>query len=348
MGKKFRKAASIATVTAIAATAFSAVSPLQSEASSSAEGLVLKAEANKVPLIRASSVDYDANFTYPWALYNKAKADYSVAKVAVSKLSGRDKEIYNARLDAVKLCIDRTGSYIDALSSGNKVFFAQKRLDKNLEQTNMAEATKAYHALSYEIKKQAVVLYRVYGHSTRDAILKKFKLPAEAAKRKALYPVSIYIENMRFEAALQKKDMQSAYSYSQNIEKWLKQLIGKDELLNVLSKQYSDAIEKYPPEIKDVVLAKDVQFQVGSIELGGFAPFEFLDSAGHKWGMIPTKYGFKVKDDKGYFNEDGNLKEAYMDTGIPEAGQVKIQLIDAKNDKVVIEATVNVVNGDIK
>lgn len=100
----------------------------------------------------------------------------------------------NARLDTVKLWIDRTAIYIDAISSGKKLVSAKENIEKYLQTGNLVEATKTYHSLSYEIKKQAAYLYKVYGQSTRQPILEEYKLPTEAAKAKAIYPISIHME----------------------------------------------------------------------------------------------------------------------------------------------------------
>ncbi|MDE3840265.1 cell surface protein [Bacillus methanolicus] len=346
MEKKFRKAMKIAAATTIAATAYAAVNPAQSEAASTAENLVLKAESNKVPLIRAISVDYNADaVTQPWSLYNKAKKDYTAAKAAVNKLSGKEKERLNARLDTVKLWIDRTATYIDAITSGKKLIKAQEEMENYLAEGKMAEATKAYHALSYEIKKQAAYLYRVYGQSTRQAILETYKLPAEEAKQAALYPVSIYIEIGRLEAALQKEDFDSAEKYAANIEKWFNHVEDED-LLDVLTNYYSEVIEKYYPEIEEVALVEGVEFPTGSTEINGFQLFAFLDGDGNEWEIDPYEFGFSVRDDKGYFNEDGTLKDAYQKTGLTATGTVRIELIDDETKEVLLAATVNIVDGD--
>lgn len=346
MVKKFRKVMKIAAATTIATTAYAAVNPALSEAASTAESLVKKAESNKVSLMRAISVDYNADaVTQPWSLYNKAKADYTAAKAAVNKLHGKEKERLNARLDNVKLWIDRTAIYIDAITSGKKLIKAQKEMEKQLAAGKMAEATKAYHALSYEIKKQASYLYRVYGQSTRQAILEKYKLPAEKAKQAALYPVSIYIEIGRLEAALQKEDFDLAEKYANNIEKWFN-YVDDEKVLDVLTNKYSDVIEKYYPEIEEVALVEGVEYPTGTAEISGFQPFAFLDAKGNEWDIDPYEYGFSVRDDKGYFNEDGTLKDAYKKTGLTTTGTVKIQLIDDETKEVLLETTVNIVDGD--
>lgn len=266
----------IAAATTIAATAYAAVNPAQSEAASTAENLVLKAESHKVPLIRAISVDYNADaVTQPRSLYNKAKKDYTAAKAAVNKLSGKEKERLNARLDTVKLWIDRTATYIDAITSGKKLIKAQKEMENYLAEGKMAEATKAYHALSYEIKKQAAFLYRVYGQSTRQAILETYKLPAEEAKQEALYPVSIYIEIGRLEAALQKEDFDLAEKHTANIEEWFNN-VDDEDLLDVLTNYYSEVIEKYYPEIEEVALVKKLSFPPNQRKSTDFSPSHFL------------------------------------------------------------------------
>ena len=56
------------------------------------------------------------------------------------------------------------------------------------------QTEKAYHDLSSEIRKQAILLYRVYGKSTRDAILDKYKSPGEKARESTKPVISVKME----------------------------------------------------------------------------------------------------------------------------------------------------------
>ncbi|MFE8701785.1 hypothetical protein ACFYKX_14390 [Cytobacillus sp. FJAT-54145] len=346
MNKHLKKAIKLATITSIAASAVIAVNPTLSEAASTAETLVLKAEANKVPLIRAISVDYYADAVkQPWTEYNKAKKDYAAAKSAVNKLSGKQKEVLNARLDIVKLWIDRTAVYIDSITSGKKLIVAQEAMEKYLTEGKMAEATKAYHALSYEIKKQAAFLYRVYGQSTRQAILETYKLPAETAKNDAIYPVSIHIELGRLEAAIDNGNDAKMEQHMANIEDWF-QYIEDPELFEVLGSRYDQVLSLYFPVIEEVAVYEGSLIPTEFPWLNAFDLFGFYDADGYEVYPDPTEYGFIVKDDKGFFNEDGSFTSAYEENGLTETGTVNIQLIDSTTNEVIIEHTFDIVDGN--
>jgi hypothetical protein len=346
LNKYMKKAVKLATVTTMAATAIAAINPTQSEAASSALDLVLKAEATKIPMIRATSVDYNADTTVqPWKEYNQAKADYAAAKAAVAKLSGKEKEQLNARLDIVKLWIDRTAGYIDSISSGKKLLALQEEMDKHLADGKMEEATAAYHKLSYEIKKQAKILYRVYGQSTRAAILETYKAPAEESKNAALYPVSIHVELGRLDVAFQKADNAQIEKNLTNIEAWLEK-VEEGKVFDALVQKYEDTLNAYAPEVAEVALVDGVEYPSGLAFISGFDTFAFLDEEGNELNINPAEYGFIVKDDKGYFNEDGSLKEAFAKTGLTELGKVKVQLIDGETKEVLLEKEINIIDGN--
>lgn len=348
MGKKFSKTVKLAGAAAIAASAFAAVNPAQADAASAVENLVLKAEQNKVPLIRATSVDYDADaVTQPWTLYNKAKKDYAAAKAAVNKLSGKQKVQLSARLDTVKLYIDRTAAYIDAISSGKKLLKGTDEMEKYLEEGKMAEATAAYHKLSYEIKKQAIILYRVYGQSTRQAILDTYKAPAEDAKFQALYPVSIHIELDRYEAALEKEDFDQVAKHDKNVNEWL-EYVDNEELYDLLSDRYREIIASYTDGLEDVAEIGFYEDAYYVTDLPGMTAYDmigFFDSEGNELFIDGVENAFIIKDDKGYFTDLGSLAPAYAKDGLKETGPVKIQLFDRETNELILEETIEVKDG---
>jgi hypothetical protein len=345
VGKLVKKAVKLTAAATVALSAYAAVNPIQSEAATTAESLVIKAESNKVLLFRAISVDYNADaVTQPWTIYNKAKTDYAAAKSAVSKTSGTQREVLSARLAEVKLWIDRTAAYIDAISSGKKLTALQTTLETHLNNGDMPEAVLAYHKLSYEIKKQAIILYRVYGKSTREAILAKYKLPAEAAKREALYPVSIQIELGRLETALDKEDYEAAETHMLNIEEWLYEVEG--DLLDILETSYIDLLMAYAPAIEEIALVDGFELTTGNVDVNAFDAFLFIDSEGVALDIDPFDYGLVIEDDKGYFNPDGSLTEAFAETGIPTEGKVTIKLVDEYMDEVIFEEEINIVKAN--
>lgn len=340
MNNRLAKAIKLAGAATIAASAYVAVSPIQADAAVSAESLVKKAEASKLQLQRAVSVDYRADAkTEPWTEFNQAKKDYTAAKATVNKLSGKQKQILGARLDDVNLWIVRGGHYIDAITSGKKLAQGQANLNALLAKGKMEEATTAYHQLSYEIKKQAAMLYRVYGQSTRQAILNTYKIPAEAAKQKALYPVSVHMELNRLIDALERGDADKAIKYMTNIEAWLDE-VEEGPAFDTLVDRYMDIIYSLFLDI-EIVVYEDAHFTAGDHSVSAFDVFSFYDEDGNELDKEDMNTYFIVRDDKGCFNEEGKLNEAYAQTGLP-AGKVIISLYDINMEEKMVDVEIDI------
>ncbi|QOR66427.1 hypothetical protein IM538_22135 [Cytobacillus suaedae] len=180
---------------------FSFLSPsLQVSAAASpsyAESLVKIAEANGNRLKKQISYEYNKALTYPdMKLFNQTKDSYNKALTAVSSLkNGTTKTHLQARLGTnVKLHIDRAVAYIDALTGGRKIEALTKDLRHQVDNEilMLPRTSEYYHKLSFEIRKQAILLYRVYGKSTRDAILAKYKAPGEAVRNELTHFVTVY------------------------------------------------------------------------------------------------------------------------------------------------------------
>jgi hypothetical protein len=344
---KLKKAVTITAMSTMAVSAVVAVNPHQADAASSTESLVVKAEKNKVILTRAISVDYNANAVkQPWTEYNQAKKDYTAAKTAVSKLSKKDRDRLNARLDGVKVWLDRTAIYIDAISSGKKLAGLQAVLEKSLAEGNIEDMTATYHQLSYEIKKQAAYLYKVYGQSTRQAILKTYKLPAEKVKQNALYPVSIVMETDRLVSALEKGDEKSAEQYANNINGWFEK-IDDETIIDALVDYYMNAISPYISEdISTIKPYEDALFTINDPYIHAYDAFGFYNEDGEEIYADAFEAGYIVKDEKGYFDEEGYLTAAYEENGLTEVGTDKIQIINKSTNEVAAEITINIVKGE--
>ena len=344
-----KKAVTFTAMSTIALSTVAAVNPHQAEAASTTESLVVKAEQNKVILNRAISVDYQANAVkQPWTEYNKAKSDYASAKAAVSKLSKKDRDRFNARLDGVKLWIDRTAVYIDAISSGKKLAGYQKVMEDSMADADLEGMTAAYHKLSYEIKKQAAYLYKVYGQSTRQAILETYKLPAEDAKQTALYPVSIYMEIDKVIAAIEADDEKSAEESVTKIVEWFDN-VDDENLSEALMGYYMDAISPYMDEFNEEISAfepyDNPTFSTGQSDINAFEAFGFYNADGEEIYSDAYQLGYIIKDEKGYFDQEGYLIKKYEDTGLTELGTDKIQIINTKDNQVIAEAVVQIVKG---
>ena len=113
--------------------------------------------------------------------YNDTKRARQLAYNAINTLPTQEKTILTKRMESnVDIHLNRSMAYIDALKSGNKILVKKGDLDFAYGFNPLSEQTeKAYHDLSSEIRKRAILLYRVYGKSTREAILRQNTKPQE-------------------------------------------------------------------------------------------------------------------------------------------------------------------------
>lgn len=170
---------------------------------SGAEKLVQQAEDAAGALKWEISLEYRKSkyskdpITYPdMEIYNATKNARLIAYNAIKSLPAQEQSKLTKRMESnVDIHFSRTMAYIDAITSGRKII--QKTEDFYHEYglnpiSDRSEET--YHALSAEIRKQAILLYRVYGRSTRDAILDKYKSPGENARQSSKHVISAKIE----------------------------------------------------------------------------------------------------------------------------------------------------------
>ncbi|WP_053367945.1 hypothetical protein [Bacillus sp. FJAT-27245] len=113
--------------------------------------------------------------------YNDARAKLQLARDRVRTLPPQKRNELEARLNStVSLPIARAQAYIDAINQGTKTLALTEDFNKKyLAGPTEKNTEAAFHLLSKEINKQAILLYRVYGKTTRDAILAKYKAPGE-------------------------------------------------------------------------------------------------------------------------------------------------------------------------
>ncbi|MBH0173781.1 hypothetical protein IHV09_09435 [Fictibacillus sp. 23RED33] len=220
-----KKAFKVASAAAVAASAFVAVNPAQAATAAEAEVLVKKAESLGGTLKWAISVEgsWDGHSNPDMKLFNDTKAAHAKAVVAVSTLKGAQKTALEARLnDKVKLYVDRAVTLIDAVSAGMKIEEKKEVLESKLETEKVDQSTvDAYHNLSKELRKQEVLLNRVYGQSSREYIREYYQDSAEKVLKDALYPVSVYVELERLDAAITAKNETEANKRYDNIATWL-------------------------------------------------------------------------------------------------------------------------------
>ncbi|WP_419393308.1 hypothetical protein [Cytobacillus praedii] len=230
--------------------------------SSSAEKWVKEAENLAGTLKWAISIE-SANTDIteiPWDYYNQTKDALKKAREAIKSLPVKERTILETRLNEnVELYVStnpnkvgRVVAYIDAVTAGKKIEEKKKALAEKLQKNEIDNTTeKAYHELTKEIRKQGILLDRVYGYSTRQIIRDHFKKSAEQVKEEALYPVSIKIEIDRANEATAagkyeeaKKRLESAnYFLERGIEKGF--IKRENALYTTLSEKINASTEYY-------------------------------------------------------------------------------------------------------
>ncbi|SEM89114.1 hypothetical protein SAMN04487786_2768 [Paenisporosarcina quisquiliarum] len=167
-----KKAIKIAASTAVAASAFVAAAPAQqADAATNVNQLVTDAANAGTVLKWAISVEGSANFqTRPYDEYNAAKKAIAAAEAAASKLSTSEKLSVTAKLVDAKIQVTRAMAYIDAITSSEKIKADTAALETAIKSNDIEKVETAYHKATGEYRKQAALLDRVYGQTTRDGI----------------------------------------------------------------------------------------------------------------------------------------------------------------------------------
>lgn len=222
--KSLKKASKYLLASTMAVSAVVTANPFQSEASTNAGDLVLKAEKLAGALKWQISYEYrkSAVFEYPnIALFNQTKQALQEAKQAVNHVKGSNKVLLQTRLDQnVSSYVDRTAKYIDAVTTGKRLVAASTKLSENLSKGLVDDSVEAaYHQLSRDIQKSAIIFGRVYGKSTRTELLNYYVKGAKEVREKAAYPVSIKIALDDFNAALKENNVEKSIYHASRLEK---------------------------------------------------------------------------------------------------------------------------------
>ncbi|KQL36914.1 hypothetical protein [Psychrobacillus sp. FJAT-21963] len=196
-----KKAIKIAASTAVAASAFVAAAPAQqADAATNVNQLATDAQNAGTVLKWAISVEGSADFvTRPYDQYNAAKKAIAAAEAAGKKLSTSEKLSLDAKLVDAKLQVKRAAAYIDAITSSEKIKDLTSKLDAAIATGDIEKVEAAYHTATAEYRKQAKLLDRVYGQSTRDEIRNAVKPALEKSVASVKNEVTV---NMLVKAAL--------------------------------------------------------------------------------------------------------------------------------------------------
>lgn len=263
MNKK--RAIKVLSATAVAASAFVATAPAQAASTNSdAASLVKKAKEAGTALKWAISTEGSADgTTRPWKEYNAAKDARDKAVAAVNKLPASQKAVYLADIEQnVTLHITRAMHYIDAITAGEKIKAKQEVLDAQIAKNLIDDKTEAaYHELSTEIRKQAVLLDRVYGKSTRDAIRAQYKQAAEKVRDSVKYEVTVKIELDLAKKALAANNSADAEKHIAEATKYMKEV--KNEAMKATLVKTLDELEaQMTPKVNSVSAVNATQLVV--------------------------------------------------------------------------------------
>ncbi|MEH7344997.1 hypothetical protein V7122_14180 [Bacillus sp. JJ1532] len=247
-----KKAIKLATSTAIAASAFVAAAPAnQADAAVNVDQLVKDAENAAGALKWAISVEGTADGkTAPHALYNLTKDTNKAAQAAVAKASGAQKVLYTARLQAVELQISRAMAYIDGITAGKKIEGDTATLNAAIAAKDLDKVEDAYHKMTKEYRKQAALLDRVYGQSTRDVIRNATKKPAEAAIEAVKVDVTVKMHLDAADKAIKANDLKAAGESLEKAQAWLDKVSATFKA--ELTKSSEDVVNALPLKVSSV------------------------------------------------------------------------------------------------
>lgn len=261
---KKRKSLKVISAATVAASAFVAAAPTEAATVSQVDKLVKTAKDAGTVLKWAISIEGKADgTTRPWAAYNNAKVAYDNAVKAVNRLPASQKNRYMAELDEqVKLHINRTMFYIDAITAGEKIKEKQNALAYQMNADLINDYTeKAYHELSNEIRKQAILLDRVYGKSTRDLIRSQYKQSAEKVRDNAKYPVTVKMEIDLAQKAISSKDSKEAEKHIAEAKRYLK-YVDNASINRTLTDQLNKIETSFIPKVEKVSAAEPKRIKV--------------------------------------------------------------------------------------
>lgn len=243
-----KKLLSIVLATGMAgASVFTPFTNAEAASITKAESLVKTAEQHAGALKWQISYELTKEIKYPdMKIFNLTKSAYFNAKKEIATVSAKDKVKLEQRLeDNVGIHYTRAMGYIDAITSGKKIVDKAEQFNKLYEANPTSDVTeKSYHELSSEIRKQAILLYRVYGKSTRDAILTQYKTPGEKALQSTKYVITAKMELDKLDDLITKKAEQKTVEAQVSIFLDALGTVEEDAIINDLYDAYYESIRK--------------------------------------------------------------------------------------------------------
>ena len=232
MKKKSSLIAKSVMAAAVATSVVAVANPANAASVSQAEKAVVKAEKLANALKWEISLEYrkskypDHLVDYPnMKLHNDTVQALAEAKKQVSALKTKDKDILSARLDAnVVTYVNRSVAFTDAVTSGLKIQKKYNELNAQVAKGIVDDKTEElYHQLSREIQKNAYMLDRVYGVTTRTEFREFYKRTAEKLRDELLYPVTIKMEIDQASKALKAGNVEEAAQHLEKVNAYVKE-----------------------------------------------------------------------------------------------------------------------------
>ncbi|MER2006245.1 MAG: hypothetical protein ABS939_02230 [Psychrobacillus sp.] len=243
-----KKAIKIAASTAVAASAFVAAAPAQqADAATNVNQLATNAQNAGTVLKWAISYEGSADFkTRPFDEFNAAKKAVATAEAAANKLPATEKLSVQAKLVDAKVQIVRATAYIDAITSSEKIKSLTSNLTAATATGDLAKVETAYHAASFEYKKQAKLLDRVYGQSTRDGIRNAVKPAMESALDAVKYDVTVKMHLDKASTLIKESKLEEAAAELAKADYNLNLKDAKFTFKSQLEKSYADVAASLP------------------------------------------------------------------------------------------------------
>ena len=314
---------------------FTPVANIHAASLTKAETLVQRAQKEATALKWQISFEHTKSIKTPdMRVFNSTKSAYLVAQKEIAAINDSAKRVeLEKRLEeTVGSHYKRSMGYVDAITSGNKIQKLSDTLELEYRKDPSSKLTEtAYRALSEEIKKQGKLLYKVYGKSTREAFISKYKSPAEQMllNVKSAKTATGLINDL--DQAIQKKAKQ------QEKDSILNQLFLSLEALKDDS-MYYQLFDEYSK-----IIRKDSNFLSQEKELTAY--FEHMNQLINKKDIAGVfalyseefpDYQYLKEDIQGSFNENDTkfeLLNAYVYTIISDYAYVEVEDLATTGNK---------------
>lgn len=265
-----------------AVTVLIAAMPMtQVDAATNVNQLVINAQNASTILKWAISVEGFADFkSKPYEEYNKTKNYIEAAEKVAASLSSSKRLSVQASLVDAKVQVKRAQAYIDAITSSEKINALTADVKKAIASEDLEHIEAAYHGATEEYRKQAKLLDRVYGQSTRDGIRNSVKPAFERLMQTVQYDVTVHMHLKKAEQLLKEKNYIEVDLELMKAQQYLKDFKDNFRLHSQLLSSYEAKLNAIPmlplfatPEDKNTVtikLSKAIDNNIAFLEPGQF------------------------------------------------------------------------------